>query len=414
MDLDSWAEIGAVLVRNPLRSALTAMGVFWGLLMLIVMLGFGEGLESMATKNFGRSATNSVMMWGGRTSLPYAGHRPGRWIGFHNADVPALEDVPGVAFVAPRGQLGGWRNGNLVVHGTETGNYNIMGDTANMFRILTVELVEGRTLNPLDEVEQRKVAVIGETVQRELFGRKDPIGELIRIQGVYFQVVGVVKSIRADDRGDRDNTTVHVPFATFQKAFNQGDRVNWVAMLAEDGVDAAGLEARAKATMAERYKVHPEDDNAFGTWNAAEDVQRLDTLFGGIRLFIWVVGIATLLTGVVGVSNIMLVVVRERTRELGLRRALGATRLNIVSLIVTEAIVLTAIAGWVGVTVGVALVETVAWVLGPDHETLGNPSVDVWVALAAAGVLVVAGGLAGLLPARRAALIHPVEALRTE
>jgi putative ABC transport system permease protein len=414
MSLDTWNEIGAVLVRNPLRTLLTAMGVFWGLLMLILMLGFGEGLESVARQNFAGSATNSVFIWGGRTSLAHAGYRPGRWIGFRNADVPALEEVRGLAFVAPRAQLGGWRNGNLVVHGTESGSYNIMGDVARMFRILTVDLVRGRVLNPLDEERQRKVAVIGEQVQRELFGRKDPIGELIRVQGVYFQVVGVVRSTRADDRGDRDNSTVHVPFTTYQRAFNQGDRVSWLALMAEEGVPAGLVEERARAVLAERHSVHPDDENAFGSWNAQEDVQRIENLFGGIRLFVWIVGVATLLSGVVGVSNIMLVVVRERTRELGLRRALGATRSQIVQLVVVEAILLTTLAGIFGVFGGVALVEGVAWWLGPDHETVGTPSVRPLVPVAALGVLVVAGALAGLLPARRAARIHPVEALRAE
>lgn len=414
MTLDTWTEIGDVLLRNPLRTSLTALGVFWGLLMLVLMLGFGEGLETVARRNFARSTTNSVFLWGGRTSMPYAGQRPGRRVGFRNGDVPALAQVEGLAFVAPRAQLGGWRNGNRVVHGSKSGNYNIMGDVARMFDILTVELVRGRVINPLDEDRQRKVAVIGDQVRRELFGRADPIGALIRVQGVYFQVIGVVRSTRADDRGDRDNSAVHVPFTTYQRAFNQGDRVSWMALMAEPGAAAGTVEERARAVLAERHQVHPDDDNAIGGWNAQEDVQRIATLFTGIRLFIWIVGIATLLSGVVGVSNIMLVVVRERTKELGLRRALGATRANIVGLIVIEAVVLTTLAGVLGIAAAVVLIEGIAWFLGPDHETIGTPSVDPSVPFLALGALIVSGAFAGLLPARRAARIHPVEALRSE
>lgn len=414
MTLDTWLEIGAVLRRNPLRTMLTALGVFWGLLMLILLLGFGQGLEVVANKNFAGSATNSVFFWGGRTSLPYKGQRPGRWIGFRNGDVQPLGELEGVAFVAPRSQLGGWRNGNLVVHGTKTGSYNIMGDVPGMFDIMTMELVEGRTLNPLDMNEQRKVAVIGEQVKRELFGRSDPIGELIRVHGVYFTVVGVLRSTRADDRGDRDNSGVYLPFATFQKAFNQGDRVGWIALMAEEGASASEVDDRARAVLAERHGVHPDDRNAIGGWNAQEDVQRIQTLFGGIRLFIWFVGAATLATGVVGVSNIMLVVVRERTKELGLRRAIGATSGSIVALIVAEAVVLTLLAGLIGLGAGVIVVEGTAYVLGPDHELVGTPGLDPWAALSAFAVLLVAGVVAGLLPAQRAAQVHPVEALRAE
>lgn len=414
MSWDTWIEIGAVLRRNKLRTAMTAMGVFWGLLMLILMLGFGQGLEEVATQNFSRSSSNSVFMWGGRTSLPYKGRRPGRWIGFRNADIDALAELEGLKFMAPRTQLGGWRNGNLVVRGSESGSYNIMGDVPEMFEVANVELVEGRLINPLDIEEQRKVAVIGKTVLREIFRGDDPIGELIRVQGVYFQVIGVVQSIRADDRGDRDNNAVHVPFTTFQKAFNVGDSVGWFALMAEDDVSAADLEKRAKAVIFERHGVHPDDDNAVGSYNAQEEVQRVRNLFGGIRLFVWIVGAATLLSGVVGVSNIMLVVVRERTKELGLRRAIGATGWSIVGLIVSEAVVLTSIAGWLGLAAGLIIVEVSAALIGTDTEAIGPPSVEIPSTLTALAVLVLAGILAGLLPARRAAQIHPVEALRTE
>lgn len=412
--MDAWLELGAVLIRNPLRTGLTALGVFWGLLMLILLLGFGEGLQDVATQNFARRAANSVFIWGGRTSLPYKGMRPGRWIGLRDGDVPALAQVPGVEAVGPRSQLGGWRDGNLVVHGSKSGTYSIMGDVPVMFDMLTVERIAGRVLNPLDLEEQRKVAVIGEQVQRELFGPADPIGKQIRVQGVTFMVVGVVRSTRADDQGDRDNTTVHTPLTTFQKVFNQGDRLGWVALKVRPGADSSAVEDEALAVLLDRKGAHPDDLNAIGSRNAQEEIDRIETLFTGIRIFIWLVGAATLATGVVGVSNIMLVVVRERTSELGLRRALGATALSIVGLILRESVVLTLIAGLLGLGAGILVVQGTAWGLGPDHELVGNPRVDTQVAIAAFFVLLLAGALAGLLPASRAARIHPVEALRSD
>jgi len=412
--IDSWLELGAVLRRNPLRTTLTALGVFWGLLMLILLLGFGEGLEDVAMQNFARRASNSVFLWGGRTSLPHKGQRPGRWVGLRDGDVPALAEVAGVEAVSPRSQLGGWRDGNLVVHGAKTGSYNVMGDVPSVFDVLTDELVSGRVLNPYDLDEQRKVAIIGQQVQRELFGREDPIGELIRVQGVYFTVVGVVRSTRADDRGDRDNSSVHVPLTTFQKAYNQGDRLGWIALTVADSASSVDVEAEAKRVLRDRHGVHPDDVNAIGGHNAQEEIERIENLFGGIRLFIWLVGAATLATGVVGVSNIMLVVVRERTKELGLRRAVGATPWSVMGLILREAVFLTLLAGLVGLGAGVIVVEGTAWLLGPDHELVGNPSLDPQIALLALGVLLISGALAGLLPAQRAARIHPVEALRSE
>lgn len=414
MIVDLGAEIVAVLRRNPLRTFLTAFGVFWGLLMLILLLGFGEGLESVAIKNFARSATNSVFMWGGRTSMPYQGYPPGRRVSFRNGDLPAVAEVAGVERVAGRVQLGGWRSGNTVAAGSETGSYNVMGDAPDYFEITPVISESGRVINPLDMAEQRKVAVIGTTVQTELFLGKDPIGRALKIQGVYFTVVGVIRSARGDERGDRENSTIHIPLTTFQKAFHMEDRIGWITLMAAPDVPATVMERRVRRTLSERHGVHPDDENAIGGWNAQEDMERIQALFGGIRWFVWFVGVATLLSGVVGVSNIMLVVVRERTREIGLRRALGATRRSIVVQIVAEAVVLTALAGWIGLATGVVLVEGVGLWLGPDHELVGTPEIDPIVAVAALGVLMVAGVFSGLLPARRAAMIHPVDALRTE
>ncbi|TVQ87091.1 MAG: ABC transporter permease [Deltaproteobacteria bacterium] len=414
MILDLGAEVLAVLRRNPLRTVLTAFGVCWGLLMLILLLGFGEGLEAVAVKNFARSSTNSVFFWGGRTTMPYKGYRSGRRIAFRMADFEAASQVPGIDQIAARVQLGGWRSGNIVTVGTESGSYNVMGEMPEYFDITPVVWEGGRFLNVLDLEEQRKVAVIGTSVKEELFRGKDPLGQAINIQGVHFIVVGVLRSSRGDERGDRENSTIHIPLSTFQKAFNMEDRIGWILLTARPEIAAGAMEDRVRSVFMERHGVHPKDVNAIRGWNAQEEMERIANLFLGIRWFVWFVGAATLLSGVVGVSNIMLVIVRERTKEIGLRRALGATRMTVVIQIVSEALILTLLAGWVGLMGGVALVEGVAAWLGPDHELVGSPRVDASAALIALVVLVAAGVFSGLLPARRAARIHPVEALRSE
>lgn len=408
------AEVLALAARRPLRTSLTAFGVSWGLFMLVFMMGFGAGLEGVATTNFARRAANSVFIWGGRTSMPFQGARPGRRIGLRDGDVPDLATLKGVDAVAPRSQLGGWRSGNLVVSGNKSGAYNVMGDVPVMFDVSSVALTSGRLLNHLDVVEQRKVAVIGQQVAAELFTDRETIGAAVRIKGVYFTVVGVVRSTRADDRGDRDNSSIHVPLSTFQRAYNQGDRLGWIALKVAPGASSVDVEQDALALLRERNGVHPEDLTAFGSYNAQEEADVISNMFAGIRFFIWLVGAATLASGVVGVSNIMMVVVRERTAELGLRRAIGATRSSLVLMILLESTMVTVVAGMLGVTLGVAVVLGAAFVFGPNHEWVGTPEVDLAVVLWASVVLFIAGALSGVLPAVRAVRIQPVEALRTE
>lgn len=414
IDLDTWQEIAVTARNSPLRTFMTALGVFWGMFMLLVMLGFGTGLEVGVSRNMGGVATNAVFVWGQRTSLPYQGMQPGRPLGFDNSDVEALlERVDGIEHLAPRNQLGGWSRGNNVSRGTEVGNYSVMGDTPAVHAIQPTDLVRGRFMNPFDVEQFRKIAVIGDQVAAELFNDdEDPIGQAITIRGVYFQVVGVFKPRDAGDFGDRLSGSIYVPFSTFQRVFNYGDRVGWLSFTAKPEIEAAALERDVKVVLAERHDVHPEDLQAFGSFNAGEEFSKIVDLFAAIRAFTWMVGVATLLSGVVGVMNIMLVVVRERTPEIGIRRALGATPASVVGHVVLESVVLTAVAGYAGVVVAVAVLEMVAFVVGPANDVMGQPGVDFGTAAWAAVVLVISGVFAGLLPARRAVAIKPVEALR--
>ncbi len=418
-DLDRWQEIFATLRGNKIRTLLTALGVFWGLLMLTLMLGFGNGLEAGVRGNMRGLATNSFFVWGQRTSKPYAGLKAGRPIAFDNADIEAIRQFPGIAHLAPRNQLGGWRAGTPVVRGRESGSFSVMGDFPDIRYISPVRLLRGRFLDPLDIEARRKVAVIGTRVHQTLFpAGTDPIGEYIRIRGVYFMVVGLFDSLQSGDRAERMASTIYVPFSTFQRAFNVGERVGWFSVAADPDKDVEALEEKVKDLLRRRHRVAPDDEDAIGSWNAGREFRRIQGLFSGIRLFVWVVGLVTLLAGVLGVSNIMLIVVKERTREIGIRKAIGATTGSIVGLVVQESVVLTSVAGALGLMAGVGLLELVgAFATGESGgrpSMFQDPHVDFHAALLSTAVLVACGLVASVLPARHAASIDPVEALRAE
>ncbi len=416
LDVDLWQEVAETVRRNRLRTLLTMLGVFWGMLMLVVMYGFGSGLEAGVRKTLGNNASNAVWVWGQRSSMPYRGNQPGRWVQFEVDDIDAIAArVDGLEYLCPRNQLGGWRSDNVVRHGDKTGSFNVMGDVPEYRFVQPITLERGRLLNRRDLEDRRKVAIIGVQVRDELFGRGvDPVGDAIEIQGVWFQVVGLFSSPASGDEGDRQASAVHVPFTTFQQAFNMGDRIGWMAFTALPDHSAAKVEEEVRAVLAERHGLHPDDEPAIGSYNAEEDFQQVRNTFAGIRAFVWLVGTATLLTGVFGVSNILLVSIRERTPEIGIRRAVGATPASIVRQVLVEALVLTATAGWAGLVCGVALLEGAAVLIGDNAEMMGRPGIDLDVALVAALILTVGGVLAGLFPALRASEIRPVEALRAE
>jgi putative ABC transport system permease protein len=415
-DLDALDEIVVTMARNKGRASLTAAGVCWGTFLLVLMLGFGDGLERGVLRNTRGGPNNAVHMWGRSTSMAHDGLPKGRRVSFKTGDAEALkQEVPGVLYVCPRSQLGGYRDGTVVRHGQRQGAFQVMGDGPDYRHVQPMLMESGRWINERDLGEHRKVAVLGREVARELYpDDPDPVGSSVEIQGVWFRVVGVFDSPRGDERGDREASTVHVPFATFQRVFHQGDRVGWFALVGDDEVAGETLEAQARAVQLRRHRIHPDDRRSIGSRNAAEEFNRLQVLFGGIRMFTWIVGVATLLSGVIGVSNILLITVRERTKEIGLRRALGATPGSVVAMVMQEAVALTMLAGMVGLIAGVAAVELMRWAVGPDHASIGQPELQPETLLGAAAVLLITGCLAGLLPALRAASIEPVAALRSE
>lgn len=402
------------LSRNKLRSFLTMFGVFWGIFMLVVMLGMGRGLSNGVLGGFEGWATNSCFMWTQTTSLPYEGFKRGRQFDFDNSDVAAIQAVDGVDKVAPRLQLGGWRGANNVTYGNKSGGFNVNGDMPAVLEFQACDIREGRFINAKDIHDERKVCVIGPKVQEVLFGKEGPLGKYIRIQGVYFQVVGVHSPKASAEQDEGQSSTIFIPFSTFQKAFNSMNLVHWFSISAKEGVKVADIQKKVKRIMAKRHKVDPNDPLAFGGWNMQEFYEQMNMLFVAIAGLSWFVGTLTLIAGVIGISNIMLVIVKERTKEIGIRRSLGARPGNITAQIVMEALSLTFIAGYFGLIAGVGLLEGVKAAMASSGGFFKNPEVDFPVAVTALTVLIISGLLAGLVPARRALSIKPVDALRAE
>lgn len=414
-DVDQWLEVFATLRQNKLRSLMTASGVFWGVLMLVLMIGFGNGLRLGVQRNMFGITTNTVYLWGQRTRVAYRGLAPGRQIRFSNRDVESLEQVAAIEALSPRIQLGGWHDGINVSHGTKTGNFGVTGDWPQLAVVESIVPLEGRFINDLDIEQRRKVTVIGEDVEKTLYGRRHAaVGSWLTIRGVPFRVVGIVRSQRPGEQGDRDNSTLHVPLSTFQSAFNSADKIGWFAAMARPDVDAAELEQQVRRVVMSLHTVAPSDEHAIGSFNAGKAFQRLTRLFAGVRAFMWFVSIATLCAGALGVSNIMLISVKERTREIGIRKALGATPASVVLLVLKESLALTSLAGYLGLVVGVALLQVAEPALSRTGGPLGPPYIDFSVALIASGVLLLVGLVSGAAPARHAANIRPVEALRSE
>jgi putative ABC transport system permease protein len=416
-DYDKWQEILHTIRKNKLRTALTMFGVFWGIFMLLVLLGSGAGLKNGVNRDFSGTAKNSIFMWTQRTTMSYKGFKPGKWFRYNNQDREALlENISEIEYLAARNQLGGWRGANNVSRGSKTAAFDVYGDYPDFQYIQYRKYPKGRFIDELDIKEKRKVVVIGKTAVDVLFEKgEDPIGEYIRINGVFFQVIGVFESFASGENKMQEESSLNVPFSTFQTAFNYGDNIGWFSMTPVEGVSAEVLEDKARALLMERHSIHPEDVSAVGAFNLGKEYQKIQGLFTGINIFIWIVGIGTLLAGVIGVSNIMLIVVKERTKEIGIRKSIGAGSWSIISLILQESIVLTAFAGYIGLLLGTGLIELISVLIaGEDTGMFANPEINFEVALWSLGILIFFGALAGWIPARKAASVSPIEALRTE
>ncbi len=415
-DLDKWKEIWSTLRANRLRTFLTAFGVFWGILMLMAMLGFGSAIQSGSKRQMKGMATNLLFTWGQTSTQPYDGLPTGRQVRFDTGDIDLLRRLPGVEWLAPRLQLGGWQQGFNVSYEGKTGSYTVYADYPEFKHIVSFEYDSGRFINEGDITDQRKVAVIGQAVRSELFPDDvDPIGKYLKISGVYFEIVGITKTLRTGQQGDQDSHTVFVPFTTLKSAFHTGDKVGYFAMTAKPDADGEELEREVREALAKKHRVAPDDHLAIGSFNMFVMFGKFQVFFIVLAAMSWIVGGMTLLAGVIGVSNIMLITVKERTKEIGVRKALGATPWSIVAMVMKESIVLTAIAGLLGVSAGVGLLALCDAIFSkiPDFP-LGPPEVALKTVLTAVAVLIGAGALGGIMPASHAASIRPIEALRTE
>ncbi len=414
---DNWHEIYVVLSKNKIRTALTAFGVFWGIFMLLVMMGAGSGLQHGVMDSFSDRATNSMFLWTQRTTIPYKGFPQGRHFNFNNDDTRAiLSNIPEIKYIAPRGQLGGYRGGNNVIRGLKSGAFSVNGDVPDFFKINPFKILQGRLINENDIRDLRKVAAIGKRVYDILFEPNEaPIGKAIQINGVYFTVVGVFDNLNSSNGDNEESQTIFIPFSTFQRAFNWGNTVGWYSITSKDDVPVSLIEDKVIKLLAGRHSVSPDDNQAFGHWNMEKEFKKIQGLFSGITALIWIVGLGTLIAGVIGVSNIMLVTVKERTKEFGIKRALGATPYSIILQIIMESILLTSIAGILGLIFGVFTVEGINMLLqGSDGGMFSNPEVELDIALKTIGIMVIAGAFAGFLPANRAVRIRPIDALRAE
>jgi putative ABC transport system permease protein len=410
-DWDKWQEIFETMKKNRLRTFLTGFSVAWGIFMLIILLGSGNGLENGVRKEFEGDATNTLWINPGQTSVAYKGLKAGRTIQFTNEDYDLVkQEIPYIDKIS--GRINVWQN-NTVSFKKEYGNYDIIACHPGYGYYETLDVLEGRFINDDDIKDFRKVVIISTIVRDALFkGGEDPMGKFIHVSGIPFKVIGIF----SDAGGDRDMQRIYVPLSTAQRIFNYGNKIANLSIVTKDinVEESRAMAEDVRQTIAQAHKFDPEDQRAVFVWNNVEQFKQFLNLFASIRLFIWIIGIGTIIAGVVGVSNIMMIVVKERTQEIGIRKALGATPWSIVSLILLESVLITSIAGYIGLVMGVGLLEMISPVFANSDTFFKNPEVSISVALGATVVMVVSGMLAGFVPARKAARIQPIEALRYE
>ncbi|MDT0621025.1 ABC transporter permease [Croceitalea vernalis] len=415
---DRWKEILEVLTSNWFRTLLTAFGVFWGILILIILLSAGKGLENGIKQDFSGVATNTMFMWTQSTTMPYEGLPEGRNFNFKLSDVQLIKDnVPDLRIVSPRNGLRTTTGVDNVFYGTESGTYRVFGDYPEIIFQNSMYTAKGRFLNYNDIVQKRKVVVIGDGIRQDLYEEdEDVLGTYLKIQGVNFMVVGTYKEKSSNGGGQNSERQIYVPFTAFSQAFNRADNVGWMAITAKDGKSISDLLPDVVSTVKQSRKVHPDDERAIGYFDLYREFNRVESLFAAMRWIAIIVGTLVLISGVIGVSNIMLIVVKERTKEIGIRRALGENPWSIKKQILMESIFLTIISGMTGIIFGSLFIfgiNTLLDSVGPVDMFL-NPSVGIGVVTAALTILIISGLLAGFIPAQSAIKVKPIDALRTE
>ncbi|MGF7140155.1 ABC transporter permease [Roseimarinus sediminis] len=420
-DIDKWQEILSTIKKNKLRTFLTGFAVAWGIFMLMVLLGAGNGLSNGVGSNFEGNALNAMWIWSRETSMPHAGFQSGRRIQFTMDDYEAISEMDKIDKISARY----WIGDRTYSFNNEYGNYNTQSCHPDFMDIEKFEITSGRFINDIDMKYNRKVMVIGEDIREALFKHVDPIGQILKVGNVPFKVVGVYNELDPRE-GTRQGL---IPISTAQTLFNAGNHIHNLALTTVDvsKAESEGIEEAIRLLLAKNHKFNPDDQRAIGIYNSLENYIETMKIFSAIKMFVWLIGIGTLIAGIVGVSNIMLIVVKERTKEIGIRKALGATPGSIIGLVLLESILITALAGYVGMFLGISLMEGVNFMMEQQaNAQVGasgdqgemrmflNPTVDLRIAVSAMLLLVSAGALAGYIPAKRASKVKPIEALHDE
>lgn len=415
---DKWNEIIEVLTSNWGRTLLTAFGVFWGIFILILLLAAGKGLENGIRQDFGDIATNTMFMWTQTVSKSYQGMAKGRRFSYDLSDVRDIRNnVENLRFISPRNQIGGFNGGGNVIRGLNSGAFDVFGDYPEIIKQEPMNIIEGRFINYNDIETKRKVAIIGLGVKSSLYQNgEEVLGSYIKINGVNFMVIGIYTKKSGGGDNERQQKQIFVPFTAFSQAFNRGDKVGWMAITAENGTPITAIKQEIFDIVKKNHKIHPEDNRAVGHFDLFAQFNRVENLFMALKVIAYFVGILVLLSGVIGVSNIMLIVVKERTKEIGIRRAVGASPGKIRAQILTESVFLTIISGMAGIAFGALLIYGLNYVLSMTDpiDMFASPSVNLGVVITALVILILSGLLAGLIPAQNAIKLKPVDALKIE
>lgn len=408
-DIDKWEEIFATLRQNKLRAFLTGFTVAWGIFMLIILLGAGNGIKNAIIEEFRSAKISSLWIFGGETSLNYKGLKPGRYIQLNNDDYSHTKNInKDIYKISSRFQIPGE---NKVNFGNRTGKFEIRTVFPDYCDIENIIMIDGRFINNKDIEETRKIAVVSTDVRKELFNDSDPIGKYVQANGFPILVVGVFE----DKDSWNNNNCIYIPVTTAQKLYGSRN-IQMLSVMMRENItieESKMVENDIRNQIAKRHTFDPADTRALNINNALENYKQAQQVVGGISMFIWIIGIMTIIAGIVGISNIMMIVVKERTKEIGVRKAIGAKPGSVIALIIQESILITTLAGYVGLVMGIGLIELLNSAL-PASQFFRNPSVDIDLAITATIILIVAGALAGLFPARKAAQIKPIEALRDE
>lgn len=406
-NLDRWQEILDTISKNRLRTFLTAFSVAWGIFMLIILLGAGSGLKNGIEHEFMADAVNTLWINGGQTSMPYNGLKEGRIINLTLEDYEQIKRMPGIEYISARARVGGSR---MINYKKESGSFDIVTDYADGQHLENLTMVQGRFYNDKDCDEYRKVCTISTKVRDIIFKDEDPIGKYILADGIPFNVIGVFY-----DQADRDMNRIYIPTSTAAKTYSDGNklRVIWLVPTDKSIKNSNMMLAEIKSLLAANHSFDIDDRKAIYAVNNSVEYEKIMSLMTGIKIFVWIIGIFTIIAGIVGVSNIMMIVVKERTKEIGIRKAIGATPWSIIGMILQESIYVTAIAGYTGLVLGIGLLELISKNM-PEAPFFRNPEVDFKTAIYATLLLIFAGALAGFIPSRNAAKIKPIVALRDE